>query len=79
MGGWMYRKVTLLIMAALLVALIAAAPAGAQTLYYHPNSGNYWYCGDYEGKYWCYVYKIGMWVTAGSDEQMQADGWWPVG
>ena len=78
-GGQVYRKATILIIAALLVALTAAAPAGAQTLYYHPNSGNYWYCEPYGAQYWCYAYEMGSWVSAVGDAQMQADGWLPVG
>jgi hypothetical protein len=58
----MYRKVTLLVMAALLVSLLAAAPAGAQEWIQHPMVDTWWWCdyyydgGPYEGyTYWCYA------------------------
>ena len=45
MGGWVYRNVTLLVMVALLVVLLIAAPARAQPecqtpgCHYPPNDG----------------------------------------
>jgi len=72
-------RLVVVLLVALLAAFAMAAPASAQTLYYHPNSGNYWYCEPYGAQYWCYAYEMGSWVRAAGDAQMQADGWLPVG
>ena len=74
-------RVIVVLVVALLVALAAAAPASAQEWsqwFYHPNSGNYWYCGYWGDQYWCYT-ELGTWIRAVSPEMMQqVDGWQPV-
>jgi hypothetical protein len=75
--------VTLLVTAAMLAETTAPAlaQAGGQW-FYHPNSGNHWYCAYFPGssptEYWCYT-EYGTWVGAHSPEMMQqVDGWQPV-
>jgi hypothetical protein len=75
------RRAWLMVLAVIVVtAMLAtsAAPAMAQQWFYHPNSGNYWYCGYYGEQYWCYT-EYGAWIRAHSPEMMQhVDGWQPV-
>ena len=84
------KKLLCGVVVALVVAL-PAAPAGAQIhtgWFYHPNSGNYWYCDYYPGtshlwgasstEFWCYT-EYGRWIGALSPEKMiHDDGWQPA-
>jgi hypothetical protein len=63
------------------MVITSAVPASAQEegqWFYHPNSGNYWWCAYYGERYWCYT-ELGIWMGAHSPEMMQyVDGWQPV-
>ena len=63
----MYRA-TLLTLAAVLVTLIVATPAGAQGYTGwienpYPGAGQ-WYCDYYGEEYWCYSPSAGQWFRA---------------
>ena len=49
----MKRHFWLTVVTVVLTLALAASPAVAQTMYYHPNSGNYWYCDYYGSDYYC--------------------------
>jgi hypothetical protein len=76
------RRVKLLVLAMFTVVTLALStvPVGAQEWsqwFYHPNSGNYWYCTYYGTEFWCNT-ESGTWIRANNPGHMQLDGWIPV-
>lgn len=71
------KRVLVLILVSFVLITSAASVASADT-WYHPNSGDYWYCDYYGSEYWCYGQAWGAWFRAAGPEIMPQNGWWAV-
>jgi hypothetical protein len=71
------KRVLLLVLTSFMLLTSGASMASADT-WYHPNSGDYWYCDYYGSEYWCYGEMSQAWFRALSPDTMPANGWWAV-
>ena len=71
------KRVLLLLVVSFMLLGSFSTVASADT-WYHPNSGDYWYCEYYSSEYWCYGYMSGTWFRSAGPHIMPSNGWWAV-
>ena len=71
------KRIVLLLVVSFMLLSNFASVAGADT-WYHPNSGDYWYCDYYGSEYWCYGEMWQGWFRGGGPDILTRNGWWAV-
>lgn len=75
--GEKVKRVLVLLLVSFML-LVSSAPTALAQTWYHPNSGDYWYCDYYGSEYWCYGWMSGTWFRSASPDAMWRNGWWAV-